>query len=922
MFERPVLKELDQVRATDLAITMFDQRSGQSIEINDGVFVLQNGEKVLTADLDFGLAMQGDDPAQLHFSAEKGKGVTGARLVAEFSDLSARDLAGQVGALSFLKILDAPTGGQLTASIDGDGNVSSLGGVLNISKGALRPGGQAVPYQIDGASAELRYSVATGRLFIDDISVSAPEAELAGSGHLDLRDLEAMVPQTILAQLRLRDMALTLDEMFERPVAFQRGAIDLRYRPATQSVEIGQFVLQDGGTEIVARGNVGVDDNGWKAAIDAQIRDIDAQGLLALWPKGAAVKTRDWLRKNILAGELSDATAALRLAQGKKPRQAVTFNFDQARVRYMKTLPPIENGVGYGAMTGNQFILNLHSGHVVAPDGNELDVSGSTLEIADVAAKPAALEVDLNVSGDLQGTLALLDEKPFEFLNKSGLDSKIATGQADVVASLRVPLIPKLTFDKIGFDVKGTMLNVRSDVLAKDHLIEARSLSLAAGNGRLSIGGPGRFDGVPMDATWSRAIGKGADSTSVVEGWIELSPNSLDAFKISLPKGMVSGAGRAEVDIVLAKDVPPELKITSDLNGVGLKIAALGWSKPRNASGNLSVGVTLGAVPRIKDLRIETAGLSTSGSITLNDSGGFSRADFQPLRIAGRFNSDVSITARGRGRPVQIAVNGGRLDVRQFGVSGGGSGGAGPPIKLALDRLIISDSIALHGFSADFQNTRGLEGGFRASVNGQALVSGTLTPTARGPAIDIASSNGGAVMRGSGIFKNAQGGDMSLRLIPTGQAGEFDGKLQIDNTRVVNAPALAELLSALSVVGILEQLGQSGIPFSQVQADFVLGKSGVTVKSSSAVGASMGISMEGIYDTNTARMNLQGVVSPIYAVNGLFGAMFSPRRGEGLFGFNYTLKGSADDPQVGVNPLSMLTPGIFREIFRQPPPKL
>ena len=84
----------------------------------------------------------------------------------------------------------------------------------------------------------------------------------------------------------------------------------------------------------------------------------------------------------------------------------------------------------------------------------------------------------------------------------------------------------------------------------------------------------------------------------------------------------------------------------------------------------------------------------------------------------------------------------------------------------------------------------------------------------------------------------------------------------------------------------------------------------------------MGITMDGIYNTGTRRMDMWGVVSPIYAVNGLFGALFAPRKGEGLFGFNYTLKGSADGPKVGVNPLSVLTPGIFREIFRQPAPKL
>jgi hypothetical protein len=65
---------------------------------------------------------------------------------------------------------------------------------------------------------------------------------------------------------------------------------------------------------------------------------------------------------------------------------------------------------------------------------------------------------------------------------------------------------------------------------------------------------------------------------------------------------------------------------------------------------------------------------------------------------------------------------------------------------------------------------------------------------------------------------------------------------------------------------------------------------------------------------------MQGVISPIYLLNGI-GALFT-RKGEGLFGFNYRLQGNAKDPKVSINPLSILTPGMFREIFRAAPPKL
>ncbi len=87
-----------------------------------------------------------------------------------------------------------------------------------------------------------------------------------------------------------------------------------------------------------------------------------------------------------------------------------------------------------------------------------------------------------------------------------------------------------------------------------------------------------------------------------------------------------------------------------------------------------------------------------------------------------------------------------------------------------------------------------------------------------------------------------------------------------------------------------------------------------------AVGASLGISFAGVYRAADGALDLSGTISPLFILNGL-GQIFG-RPGEGLFGFTYRLTGTASDPQVSVNPLSILTPGMFREIFRRPPPVL
>jgi hypothetical protein len=112
----------------------------------------------------------------------------------------------------------------------------------------------------------------------------------------------------------------------------------------------------------------------------------------------------------------------------------------------------------------------------------------------------------------------------------------------------------------------------------------------------------------------------------------------------------------------------------------------------------------------------------------------------------------------------------------------------------------------------------------------------------------------------------------------------------------------------------------SGLLFSEAEAAFRLTPRAVQIGTASAVGNSLGVSLSGLYVLENGRLDLQGVVSPLYLLNGI-GSLLT-RKGEGLFGFNYTVTGTAKEPEVAVNPLSILTPGMFRDIFRSAPPEL
>lgn len=159
---------------------------------------------------------------------------------------------------------------------------------------------------------------------------------------------------------------------------------------------------------------------------------------------------------------------------------------------------------------------------------------------------------------------------------------------------------------------------------------------------------------------------------------------------------------------------------------------------------------------------------------------------------------------------------------------------------------------------------------------------------------------------------------MDLRLEPVAGPGNYDVNLKISDTRIKDAPAMAALLNAISLVGLLDEMAGQGIFFGTIESRMRITPTQVKVLSGSAVGPSIGLSFDGTIDTVSGTLDLRGAISPIYLVNAI-GSVFT-KKGEGVIGFNYTLTGPLRQPKVSVNPLSGLAPLFLRNLLRAPAP--
>jgi hypothetical protein len=186
----------------------------------------------------------------------------------------------------------------------------------------------------------------------------------------------------------------------------------------------------------------------------------------------------------------------------------------------------------------------------------------------------------------------------------------------------------------------------------------------------------------------------------------------------------------------------------------------------------------------------------------------------------------------------------------------------------------------------------------------------------------IQSEDLGATLKLLGVADNVLGGRVKITGQFSGAAGKqtWRGHIEGEDYSVAHASIMARMLALPSLTGFVSALSGAGLPFSALRGDFAYSGSRVTIKNLLAFGESLGITANGWVDVERDRLQLEGTVAPAYALNSLLGnipivGQLLGGGSQGLFAANYRLSGSTDNPDVSMNPLSVLTPGILRQLF-------
>ncbi len=706
--------------------------------------------------------------------------------------------------------------------------------------------------------------------------------------------------------------------------------------------QVDELTLDLGGTRIGASATVqgvsqGIINGPFEAEAEFSANDLSVDLLKRLWPDSVAPNAQRWVTANIHEGAVPDGRFSLNGAAGddglagfEVTDMSGAFRFQGLAVSYFDTMPQIRRGQGQATVRKDSLTFAVASAEVQG-----LQVGPAQVDITGLDKPDQNLAVETVVRGAVSRILTLLDHPRLGYAKALGVKPSEVGGEAAVRLQIRFPLIDALTFKQVEI---AAAANLRGVTLPK----AAFDLDLTQGDFILQLDGRG------MDVAGSAMLG----ITPIDLTWVEnFAPRGFARqFKI---QATVDDAGRRSMGLdfdeylhgpvgmdAVMTQYPSRantLVLNADLTPAELEVSELVWRKEPGVAAKLKAELALlGDKPTaIQDFTLDAEGFAAAGNATFAADGKTINAAKIRRLAYGRSDVSADLSRRSDGG-LDLALTGKSFDAAPYlkgekdKPAADGKGAEAETkltplgIALTLETLHLSDQGGLANVSArlrrDTRNWRSV------AVDGQPapgkIFSLSIAPDGANRRLAVRSDDAGSVFKALGISDNVVGGRMQLDgTYDDAKPGEpLDGKLEVESFRLVNAPAIAKLLSVALLTGILDSLRGEGIGFDRLEAPFTLKNDVLETKNSRAHGAALGLTAEGWINLRSDTIGLRGTIVPAYAVNSilgnipLIGKLLGPE-GSGVFAATYRMTGSLDDPDVSVNPLATLAPGFLRGLF-------
>ena len=842
------------------------------------------------------------------------------------------EIAPKRGRFAGMANLDAPIDLEIDVKTLPETGIQDLRIDLLAGAGRLKTGTSFKPFK--SAFVKAKYNASAQNVDLSKLLIESEALNLDGTGVFsNLGTAQSgFLQKPVDFDLGINSLRINPGHKYDGPIVVKSGQVKGSLDLAARELDVKNLDLDFGSFQTVLNGFVARGDNGKLNALNigGEILGVmNKQQILGLWANDAALPARNWAQNNILGGEFSDFRIFVTLDEndlktGKPANDHINISYavKNGDFKYLRLMPPLRSSDGHALMQGSRYDFHVLNGSI---DG--LNVEKGHVEIPDLLTSGSDITVSMDLSGTIEEMLRVANYQPFTLSDNMGITPSQFSGAGLVSLKITHPMIPYYDQDRTNYELSGDFTGVTLPVGYKDFKLNDGALKLYSNPRHVSINGPIKVGKWQGQLDWQKTLSKERIPAAYsIKGIV--TRDDLDGFGIGLRRHFggdialsLSGIGDG-VDVDAAN-------ISADFTNVDMNIGSL-WSKPKGTPGLLTAKMAVGKTGiNLDELSLKADGLALAGSLALASDFRLKKLDISTAKIDGFIDAHVKAEPTKDGL-LSLSVTGPYLNVETWVKNAfkSQSSSISAPIlmTLALEKMSLNENYHLQNATALFSHDgksvtqarlkgTAKDGAFLAEIKREQ---GALRRKVR---VEIPNASHAALTL-MGLDSIKDGNlviDGSLPL--SGAEGGLSGHVEMKDFILVRAPAFTQILSLASLQGMADTLGGSGLKFNKLEMDFALVDGVFKVRDGRASGPALGLTGAGDINVSGKTLDFNGVLVPSYTMNSvlggipLLGDVIVGKKGEGMFALNYTVKGPFSKTQVGVNPLSALTPGFLRRIF-------
>jgi Protein of unknown function len=716
----------------------------------------------------------------------------------------------------------------------------------------------------------------------------------------------------------------------EQPLILNRIAIAMRFDTEKHRVLLTQADI--GNSEIGVAGTATIDYAGEaRLQLGFAGMPMSASALKRIWPVLIVPEVREWVIDRVDRGSLQRLEIGINSPVHNLSRRGPPIPDDGLSVNILASgvtlrpvdgLPPVQNADLKAHVTGRTATVNIAQASADTPAGRKLNISDFVFEVPDMAPKPSPAKIRFRIDGPVPAAAEILASDRLSDFAGTLIDPNSSKGTVSAQISLGLPIKGSLSKTDTSYNATADLTGFSADKLVMNQKLEANSLKVTASNQGLQVKGDVKINGQAASLDYR----KPADGDADVKLQATLDDASRSRLGLDLGPAM-SGNVPIKVNGKIGPD--GKLGVDADLTALKLDNILPGWVKlPGKTTHAVFNVVQKPQSTRFEDIAIDGGGVSIKGSLEIDQNGDLMNLSF-PTYSPSEGDKASLKAERGTDGAYKVTMRGDVFDGRGFlksAMSGKESDAKSKTKNMDFD--LDLKLAAVKGYDGEALRSADVKVSRRAgtvkslALNGKlgsdASLTADMRPRGQGgrDVVYLETNDAGAFLRFTDTYSKVIGGQLALAMDPpTTDPRASEGLINVRDFSIKGEASLDRVAAGGSAGA------KDGVSFSRLRAEFSRQNGQWTIREGVVKGPMVGGTIEGTINYPANQVRMSGTFVPMYGLNNMFGQLpvlglfLGGGSNEGLIGVTYELVGTPGAPDLRVNPISAMAPGVFRKIF-------